>query len=96
MEPSQGQEFDLCKNLTQNEDNDAISQFVFMSAEDQLFLREVEAFVNALKTFKASQFDIKKKNKRQVEHNINLLKIKASKIKQTIDNIVNDIETDVC
>ena len=57
---------------------------------------EMNTFLNSLQTVKINQCLIKKENLLEFEKNIKIIKIKANNIKNTIDNIVNDIENNVC
>ena len=57
---------------------------------------EMNTFLNSLQTVKINQCLIKKENLLEFEKNIKIIKIKANNINNTIDNIVNDIENNVC
>ena len=73
-----------------------ITQFVFVSPEDQELLNSFDTFLNQLKQFKTKQFKIKNKNKSEIHNNVNQIKLQANKIQNIIDNIVNNIENNVC
>ena len=72
-----------------------ITQFVFVSPEDQELLNSFDTFLNQLKQFKTKQFKIKNKNKSEIHNNVNQIKLQANKIKNIIDNIFNNIENNV-
>ena len=82
--------------MNKKEEENLLSQFVFVSPKDQESLNEIKTFLHSLKTFKTRQFNIKKENQHQVDSNINFLKMKAKMVKNKIDKIVNDIENHVC
>ena len=79
-----------------DDSNGNITQFAFVSREDQKLLNSFDRFLNQLKQFKTKQFKIKNGNKNNVFNNINEIKIQAKKIENIIDNIVNNIENNVC
>ena len=86
------------KTLKLKHDNTSnnITQFVFVSPEDQKSLNSFDTFLNQLKQLKTKQFSIKKTNKNNVFNNINEIKIQAKKLQNIIDNIVYNIENNVC
>ena len=84
------------QKITKQEKSDHVSQFVFVSPEDQKSLEEMQTFLNDLESFKKKQCSIKEENKLNLNKNLKLMKIKANEIKSTIDNMINDIENNVC
>ena len=79
-----------------NDETDRNWNSTSLSAKDQKILMEMDTFLNSLQTVKTNQCLIKKENLLEFEKNIKIIKIKANNIKNTIDNIVNDIENNVC
>ena len=82
------------KNIDNN--NDESTQFAIVSPEDQEFFNDINHFVTLLKNYQKKQFDTKNDNKVEMDKTLKILKENANKIKNTIDNIVNTIENNVC
>ena len=83
-------------NNNNEKNNDESTQFVFVSPKDQQFLNDVNHFLTLLKNYQKKQFDTKNENKTGMNKILKSLKENGNKIKNTIDNIVNAIENNVC